>query len=259
MSTSYGSRGRLQGLDSGVRRIAPSFGKRLHLTYSQKADGVVVVESDSERYVAHMLTLDPEVFSNAAQPFTVDLIDRRLCRTAADVQAARERHKRARGQKFYTPDFGVQWHLTGGQGNDVTAIEVKLEGYEGNDKDIERMELGRDVIESAGIEFLRVVWMKSQRNPLRTNLPLLMKAMQRVDLWPDRDMVDAVERAFERGVSTVRDLCAVLSLSPNVIPAFFVSGLLSASIGQEVIRGAMRIDLAYGDLGFLSVLRGMAQ
>ncbi len=259
MSTSYGSRGSLRGLDSGVRRVAPSFGKRLHLTYSQKAEGTVAVESDSERYVSHLLTVDPEVSSFATQPFTVDLIERRILRTTAAVEAARARYKGVNGQKFYTPDFGVQWCRMGRWGHDVTAIEVKLEGYEGDNKDLQRMALGRNVIEANGMEFLRIVWPKSQSHPLRANLPLLMKAKRREDLWPDADTVAAVEGAFKRGVTTVRELCDALSLSPNVIPSFFVSGLLSANLGQEVIRGAMKIEPAYGDLGFLSLLREVAQ
>lgn len=259
MSTSYGGRGMLQGLDAGVRRVAPSFGKHLHLTYSQKADGVVAVESDAERYVSHMLTIDPEVSSFATQPFTVDLIERRILRTATDVEAARARYKRVRGQKFYTPDYCVHWQGTGAMGHDVTGIEVKLEGYEGDDRDVQRIALGRNVIEAAGMEFLRVVWPKSPSHPLRTNLPLLMKAKRRLDLWPDADMVAAVEGALARNVTTVRELCDALSLSPNVIPSFFVSGLLSANIGHEVIRGSMKIERAYGDLGFLSLLRELAQ
>jgi len=255
----YGSRGRLQGLDSGIRRVAATFGKALHLTYSRKSSGPLVVESDSERYVSHMLTLDPEVLSFATQPFTVDLIERRILRTTADVEAARERYKRVKGQKFYTPDFGVQWHSTGQSGYYTTAIEVKLEGYEGSGQDLQRMALGQNVIENFGMEFLHVIWPKSHSYPLRTNLPLLMKAMRRVDLWPDAEMIAAVEGAVARGVTTARELCDALSLSPNVIPSFLVSGLLSANIGQEVIRGAMKIELAYGDLGFLSVMSGVTQ
>lgn len=259
MSISYGSRGMLRGMDAGVRRVASSFGKQLHLTYSPKADGIVAVESDAERYVSHMLTLDPSVCSFATQPFTVDLIERRLHRTTADVEAARARYKRVRGQKFYTPDFGVEWQRTGQWGHALTVIEVKLEGHEGSSQDLERMAAGRNVIEAAGMEFLHVVWPQSQSHPLRSNLPLLMKAKQRVDLWPDGDTVVAVEGAFARGVTTVRELCYALSLSLNVIPSFLVSGLLSANVGQEVIRGPMKIELAYGDLAFLSLLRKFSQ
>lgn len=258
MSTSYGSRGTLLGMDAGVRRVAPSYGRQLHLTYSQKADGVVAVESDAERYVSHMLTLDPEVSLFATQPFTVDLIERRIHRTTADVEAARARYRGVKGQKFYTPDFGVEWQRMGQCGHALTVIEVKLEGYEGNDTDVQRMTLGQNVIEAAGMGFRRVVWPKAQSHPLRTNLPLLMKAKQRVDLWPDEGMVAAVEGAFARGVTTVRELCDDLSLSPNLIPIFLASGLLSANVGREPIRGAMRIELAYGDLGFLSLLGELA-
>ncbi|MCX5565666.1 hypothetical protein [Alcaligenes phenolicus] len=256
MSASYGGRGKLEGFDSGVRRVAPSFGKQLFLTYSEKADGTLVVESDSERFVAHMLTLDPNVSSFTTQPFTVDLIDRRICRTQADVEEARARHRRLRGKKFYTPDFSVRWHLGG---HVMTAVEVKLEGYEGNSDDMQRISIGRNIIESAGIEFLRIIWPKAQRNPLKANLPILVKALRRVDLWPSAEMVQAVESALESGVSTVRELCGALSLSPNLVPTLLVSGLIRGNVRDELINGTMRIEPAYGDLGSLSLLRSLVQ
>lgn len=256
MSASYGGRGRLQGFDSGVRRVAPSFGKQLFLTYSNKANGTLVVESDSERLVAHMLTLDPNVQSFTTQPFTVDLVDQRIYRTAADVEEARTRHRRRTGHKFYTPDFSVQWHQSG---HVMTALEVKLEGYEGNRNDMQRIGIGQNIIESAGIEFLRIVWPRSQRNPLKANLPILVKALRRVDLWPTEELVRAVESVLASGVSTVRGLCSELSLSPNLIPAFIVCGLISADVREELINGNMRIEPAYGDLSSLSFLRSLAQ
>ncbi|MBN6207494.1 hypothetical protein JYK21_13550 [Ralstonia pickettii] len=84
----------------------------------------MAVESDSERLVAHMLTLDPRVKRFKAQPLTVDLIDRRLLRTREAVTEARARYKDRDGPKFYTPDFEVNWHSIS-----RSIIEVKLEGY----------------------------------------------------------------------------------------------------------------------------------
>ena len=124
---------KLQGLDSGVRRLHRPLGKPFFLTYSPKSGGQLVVESDVERLVAHMLTLDPRVQSFKAQPFTVDLIDRRIHKSAQALTEAKARHRGRRGQKFYTPDFWVKWHAGGG-----TAIEVKVEGYEGDARDAQR-------------------------------------------------------------------------------------------------------------------------
>lgn len=261
MSTSvnnapYGSRGKLQGFDSGMRRVAPTFGKELFLTYSQKANGTIAVESESERFVAHMLTLDPGVRSFAAQAVTIDLIDRHIYRKRSDLEEARKRHKRLSGQKFYTPDFYVKWNLAG---YTATAIEVKVEGFEGDSKDLQRIARARNIIEASGVEFLRIVWPRSQRNPLKSNLPMLVKALRRLDLWPDNEMITAVGAALESGIKTVRELCCVLSLSPNVIPIFLVSGLIAANVRDELINGAMAIKPAYGDLSSLCLVRSMAQ
>ena len=72
-------------------------------------------------------------------------------------------------------------------------------------------------------------------------------------------MVKAVESALESGVSTVRELCGALSLSPNLVPTLLVSGLIRGNVRDELINGTMRIEPAYGDLGSLSLLRSLAQ
>lgn len=249
----YGSRGRLKDIDAGLRRVAPTFGKALFLTHSEKSSGLMTVESDAERLIVHMLTLDPNVRTFQSQPFTVDLIDRRIYREGQQLTEARTRHKGRRGQKFYTPDFWVNWHPQGG-----AAVEVKIEGYEGDSKDMHRVQIGREVILASGMGFVRAVLPKSRRSPLKANLPLLVKAMGRLDLWPDRALIESVEAALESGVGTVHDLCKTLKLDPNLVPALLVSGVLSARIGRQLINGAMEIAPAYGDLGHLSLLKEVA-
>ena len=251
---SYGSREHLEGIDSGVRKVAPSFGKPLFLTYSQKCGGAVAVESNAERFIAHILTLDPGVLSFQTQPFTVDLIDRRIYRTASSVAEARARHKGRDGQKFYTPDFGLIWHSSG-----RAAIEVKLEGYEGDSKYLQRMALGRDVIEASGMEFIHIVWPRDPRNPLKANVPLLIKAMRRVDLWPSAELVAAVESTLDSRPTTVRQLCSALSLTPDLIPTLLVSGVLAANVSEQPINGEMRVTPGYGDLGSLALLRRLVK
>lgn len=124
---SYGRRGRLSGADAGIRRVAPSFGKALYLTYSAKTNGLFAIESDAERLVANMLTLDPRVASFRPQPFRVDLLDQRILRTADAIAEARQKHKSREGAKFYTPDFEVVW-----LDRTRSIFEVKVEGYEGD-------------------------------------------------------------------------------------------------------------------------------
>ncbi|WP_164962404.1 hypothetical protein [Rubrivivax sp. JA1026] len=89
----YGTRGRLGGADGGIRRVAPSFGKVLHLTSSDKAGDRFAVESDAERLVSHLLTVDPRVRRFEPQPFTVDLVDGRILRSREAVAEARQKHR----------------------------------------------------------------------------------------------------------------------------------------------------------------------
>lgn len=254
ISSQYGTRGRRHGFDTGVRKVAPTYGKARYLVHSLKASGIMSVESDAERLVAHLLTLDPAVRSFAPQPFTVDLIDRRILRSPELVKQARHRHRGRIGQKFYTPDFLANWTLGGS-----AAIELKLEGYEGNANDQMRIARGRDVIEASGMQFLQIVWPKSNRNPMRINVPMLAKAKSRMDLWPGDDLIGSVSSALEQGARTVHDLCRAISLDPNVVPMLLVSGVLAANVLERPINGAMAVTSADGDLAHLSLLRKVSR
>ena len=75
---SYGRRGRLDAANTGIRRTASTYGKAKFGTYSEKASGHLNVESDAERFVAHLLAIDPRVRAFQPQPFCVDLIDQRM-------------------------------------------------------------------------------------------------------------------------------------------------------------------------------------
>ncbi|MGE4125633.1 MAG: hypothetical protein AB7E59_10275 [Pusillimonas sp.] len=250
----YGARGRLKSVDAGVRRVAPTFGKALFLSYSTKCRGHMVVESDAERLVAHILTLDPGVREFSTQPFTVDLIDRRILKTSQSVAEARARHRGRAGPKFYTPDFLVQWHMGG-----RTAIEVKFEGYEGDAEYEQKLLMCREVIIASGLQFLRVVLPSAPRHPIRSNVPLLTKAAQRHDLWPTPELVQSVEAALEAGAAPLGALCKEVALSPSLAPVLLVTGVVSADVGQHPINGDMLVTPAYGDLGHLALLQGVAK
>ncbi|MBM5652600.1 hypothetical protein GSH05_13265 [Burkholderia pseudomallei] len=199
----YGSRGqRLASVDTGIRRVAPTFGKALFLTYSAKSSGQLVVESDEERLVAHMLTLDPRVRAFKSQPFKVDLIDRRLLQTPKAVVEARLRHKGRAGPKFYTPDFSVDRHNA-----PRSAIEVKGEGREGDDDYKSVLERAAQILDSAGYLFSTAM-LPASPHPLRSNLPLLKKAAARSDLWPSADLIQKIEAVCAGRRMTLRALCA---------------------------------------------------
>ncbi|MGC7969947.1 hypothetical protein ACP3WE_24280, partial [Salmonella enterica] len=76
-------------------------------TYAEKADGHITVESDAERLVAHILSIDPRVRSFKQQPFTVDLVGERLLFTREEVSEARRMRGCRTGEMEYRPDFSV--------------------------------------------------------------------------------------------------------------------------------------------------------
>lgn len=248
----YGRRAKFKLGDTGVRQVAPTFGKVLHLTYSNKCSGELVVESNAERLFAHMLTLDPRVITFRTQPFTVDLIDQRLLKTPDEVTVARKKHGQRVKPKFYTPDFEIIW-----KSEPRSVIEVKLEGYEG-DQDFQTMlRLASSILEANGYRYARVVLPADPRHPLRNNLPLLKMAANRMDLWPNDCLVQRIETVCAPEPVALKELCNKLGLSPNLVPALLVSGCIAGNLTAHSLNGAMQLKAAYGDLGHLELIGGV--
>lgn len=245
----YGRRGASSGADAGVRRLAPTFGKTRFLTSSPKAGGQLVVESEAERLFSHLLTLDPRVRRFAAQPFTVDLIDHRILRNKAAVTEAVAKHKGRQGPKFYTPDFSVDWHAL-----PRSACETKLEGFEGDADYQSKLDRAHPILEASGYRFLRVVIPADPRWPLRSNIGLLTKAASRQDVLPPDGLIAAVETAVCDGAVPLGTLCRDLAISPSLIPALLVSGVLQGNVVRQHLNSAMALSLAHGDLSHLEVV-----
>jgi hypothetical protein len=218
-SLPYGSRGKLRGVVRPVRDVAPTFGKEKLLTHSVKAGGQGVVEADAERLVAQLFMIAPEVIAYKAQPFVVDLIDKRIYRSKMEVAEARARHESRQGPKFYFPDFEVS--LTRAA---RAVVEVKLEGYEGTEVYTERLSRARGILEAHGSEFMKLVVPRSARHPLRTNAALLANAQRRRDLWPEPERAAVIANACGVGGATVADVCDALGESADLVPIWLVSG-----------------------------------
>lgn len=245
----YGRRTGLKDADAGVRQVAPTYGRPLHLTSSSKSPGPLVVESPAERLVNHLLTLDPRVRAFEPQPFTVDLLDGCLLSSPEEVEAARKRHKGREGRKFYTPDFAVRW-----LDRPQAAVEVKLEGFEGNDDYDAVLQKAASLLDAAGYAFTKVVIPADQRIPLRFNVPLLRKASRQKSLWPVHDLVERVEGFLDGGPRTLSALCSELGLSPNLVPHLLMMGVAHANLLAQFIAGAMSLQAAHGDLSHLCLL-----
>lgn len=245
----YGSRGRPNGVDVGIRRVAPTFGKVLHLTGSAKAGDRLAVESDAERLAVHMLTLDPRVAGLSAQPLTVDLIDGRLLWNPEDVAAARTQHRGRAGPRFYTPDLAVEWH---GQG--PSFIEVKVEGYEGDEAYAQSLLAAARVLEAHGYRLQFAVIPAYPHHPLHSNVPLLRSAALRRDLWPSAELTRKVEQFLAGGAVSVGGVCRALEISPNLIPVLLASGAVSADLFASHIYAAMPLERSDGDLSHLMLI-----
>lgn len=251
-SGTYGRRGRQDEASRGIRQTASTYGKAKWGTSSIKAGGSLNVESESERFVSHLLTIDPRVQAFAPQPFCVDLIEERLLLTKVDVKAANHRYHDRQGAKLYTPDFSVAW--TNGMRH---VLEVKLEGFEGDEAYWEKLERARPILEANGYPLRTVVMPANTAHPLRMNVRALKQATHQCHAYLTAPLVERVREHCEAGTITVRALCAELDLLPGLIPVFLVSGLLTAELACQTISGPLNLSLAYGDLSHLCLLEAV--
>ncbi len=249
---SYGRRGRQNAANTGVRHPAPTYGKAKIGTWSEKGNGHLNVESEPERFVSHLLTLDPRVSAFQPQPFTVDLIDKRLLLTREALSAAVQKHRDVPGPKFYTPDFRIDW-----QDRLHHAVEVKAEGYEGDDIYWDKVERARLILTANGYPLRTIVCPANSAHPIRMNARVLKQATHRVSEYLTDALAEKVTSRCEQGPVTVSSLCQEMALSPGMIPLFLVSGVLSADLANRVVCGKLEVSAAYGDLSHLCLLEEM--
>lgn len=254
-SPTYGKRGGLQTLDRGTRNVSNAFGRSTVLTFGRKACGGIALESDSERLVAHMLNLDPDVVSYSAQPFAVELTTNCIARNDAEKDALRARAKR-HGSKavFYTPDFGIAW-TTGGH----AAIEVKLATHLGDTQYQRKLKLAAQILHGHGCELLQLVMPGNWRHPLRTNLPLLHQAHMRRDLWPKPGVSERILKLHDAGANTVGDFVRGLELDARMAPVLLVSGHVETDLVGQALCFATPARPAFGDLSHLQLVRKLAK
>lgn len=127
----YNSRPGLKKVDTGARKVAPTYGREAFITFVEKGGGTLVFDNDAERLVAHMLGLDPRVRRIQSQPFAVDLVEGQSLRPAEQRDVARRKCAKRQGASIYAPDFYAE-RFDGKQ----IAVEVKLEGYLGSDAEV---------------------------------------------------------------------------------------------------------------------------
>lgn len=249
----YGKRGRLRSSDSGVRHVATTYGKSKIRVASSKGHNFLV-ESPAEIFACDLLSVDPTVIDCRPQPFKVDLVDGRICRTAEEIAEARARHKKREGWKFYTPDFSAKrWKRP------EAVIEVKAAGYAGDDDYGRKLDGARDILEAHAYQFLQLTVPSDPRHPIRATLSLLKIAMLRTDLWPGAELADQIHEICGESDTTLGEICKALGLSVNLAPIWLASGVLGADLANHPICGALRVHSAHGDLGHLALLDGFCR
>ncbi len=249
---SYGRRGRQSAANTGIRRTASTYGKAKFGTYSEKASGHLNVESDAERFVAHLLAIDPRVKAFQPQPFCVDLIDQRLLFTKEAMREAWQKHRDVEGPKFYTVDFRIDWH-----DGLRHAVEVKAEGFEGDDVYWDKVARARPVLDANGYPLRTLVLPENTAHPIRMNARALKQASHQVRTYLTDELVERVTQRCEDVRVTVRTLCSDLALLPGLIPVLLVSGVLGGDLAHHTICGTLELTLAYGDLSHLCLLEGV--
>lgn len=246
---SYGVRSRRTAANAGVRLTARTYGKARIGTYATKADGHITVDSDAERLVAHMLSVDPRVRSFKQQPFTVDLVGERLLFTKEEVAEARRMRGGRTGDVEYTPDFATV-QIDGLQ----RAYEVKLQGYEGDEWYWAKIERARRIMGAYCFPLSTIVVPADERHPVLVNAQLLKPAVARAHEYLSRAIIDRVESYCESGPVLQRALCADLQITPSQIPLLLAAGVLQADVAHHHICATLELSAAYGDLGHLCMI-----
>ncbi len=251
MQTTYGNRGHIQQLETGVRVVAPTFGRSRLNTFSSKS-GLIVVDGQAERRVSHMLEVDPSVAKFEPQPFSVDLIDRRLLRSREQLSEARRKHAKRSGPRLYTPDFCITW-----VSRRKTVLEVKIEGFEGDAVYVLKLQMAQEILEAHGYEFARIVLPQGRRSHLAFNLQLLRqsRAHRAVVLESDSTPLKSLP---PEGLTLGR-ACDAMQCSISLAPALVANGVLSMNIAEFPMHTDSPCAQAFGDLGHLCFVRGLLQ
>lgn len=245
----YGKRGRLRTANdtTGTRLVSPTYGRSRIRTYGGKS-GDILVESQAERLVTHMLSIDPRVIRFRPQPFTVDLNGQRLLTTKEQVKAVLSRYSQETGPRIYTPDFGIDF--TGAR---QAALEVKTDAFPGDERYQERLKRAGDVLANYGYELLKVVLPRNFDGPLKQNLQLLQQAKRAQCSLLSTETLKRLPELEGREL-TLGKVCQHLGVPLNFAPALVLTGAISFDLNTYPLHAQTTVTLAYGELEHLQLI-----
>lgn len=153
------------------------------------------------------------------------------------------------GEVEYTPDFATV-QVDGLQ----RAYEVKLQGYEGDDRYWMKVERAREIMAAYCYPLSTLVVPANERHPVVVNAQLLKPAIARAHEYLTPDIIDRVERYCESGPLLQRVLCADLQIPTGLIAPLLATGVLQADVAHHHICATLELSAAYGDLSHLCLI-----
>lgn len=244
----YGRRSQKTHLNTGLRDVAPTFGTAAHFTAIGKVNQSrsFLPDGQPEALVAHALQLDPTIRGVKPQALTVDLVEQRLLFSRQERDEAKKKYLGRAGHSLYTPDFEAEVASSG-----LEAIEVKLEGHQGDDEYRAMLDDAAKILTNFGYRLSEVVITSDQTKAPWTTVPYLHQASLRRDLLPTGDLLDRIDVLAEKGARTGRDFIQGLEILPGHLYVLITSGALSADPLLGPIRGSTPMAPAHGDLSHL--------
>lgn len=250
----YGKRRSLSSIDTGVRPVAPTYGRRAFLSYSHHSQATFASESQAERLVACMLDIDPDVASYRHQQLSVDLFERRLLHSNVERKAVLQKYREmGRQHAIYTPDFLIHQSQRAS-----TVLEVKLQGFEGDTRYKLKLAEARSVLNSHGYDFKTLVFPIGWNHPLRHNIPLLHGSACLRNWHLNVEQLLILGRLCVDEGATLREICAASEISASHIPALVQQGVLQMDWVRQSFNADTHLHWAAGDLAHMSVWRGLA-
>jgi hypothetical protein len=134
------------------------------------------------------------------------------------------------------------------------AYEVKLQGYEGDDRYWKKIERAREIMEAYCYPLSTVVVPADERHPVIVNAQLLKPAIARAHQYLTPDIINQVEHYCESGQCCSEHCAPTSRFKRDLIPPLLATGVLQADVAHHHISAALELSAAYGDLGHLCLI-----
>ena len=239
-----------QSVSQGTRVLGRMSGKPSLLYSSVKAGGILAVESPAEKTVAQLADLDPRVIRLKGQPFTIDVLTGAIYRCRNSLLLGRA--ARLKGEvkiREYTPDFLIET-ITGR----AVVVEVKLDGFLGDEAYYEKLDKARRILQLNGYELLVIVRNRDPKDALAQNADLLTAFSQNYAGMPSRLEIDKAETLLQQGPCLLGEVCHVVGLSLREAPFLILRGVVNTDLGIARIGAASCVIGASGNLDHLMLL-----